>query len=383
MFDIISIDKPSTPAEMKNIQLLHRLIDPHCYSDDDSVYGENCIFDLMRDSSVAINKWPDANVKNISVIAGEIDKARLQLNFYEKESQKMIKQYVDHMISINQIKSYEDIVIKSNLVDMTSLMKTIYKDEDSYTFDDETIAYLRTHKWYTFIPCYQEMTLQVNRKQYLHIELLNVDERAQMISVRITKYVGDRINWISTSSIVITMTFGKNNSMSFQHTDCRTYEETLLEHIPNMKWSKKHIQFWNDLFGVSSIDNIGIISIADDIADESNATSMETLVLNVPALTKLKRSFDFVRFSVKSSGAEAFAEMHNNFAAKQTETYLRTIALLNNSLFIHPGIENDPSKDKYGRNLTSYNDHIVIHSDKPPIIPAEGNTAKPIPKERI
>ena len=295
----------------------------------------------------------------------------------------MVTQYTKYLIQSDIIKSYDDIVNNAeNYIDLTKTLNQCDSTDDLYS-DSPTIA--RTilidkhtmnvmklkYDWYCFCPPFSTMTIRTNKMSYLYINIQELDEAKQFMRMIIDLYAGNRISWIRKSSTEITIQFKpENNTTSCEFNPIRSesYEEILTNHVKQMHWSNRHIQFWYDVLGIDRIDKMGIAHMKYRTSTETDQLHNYTTILkNIDETRNLTKCLD-IQLETIARNKDFLDYLHKDTNTYLFMLYMRTIASLNYELFTQP-------KTQVSDNEYKFND-VSIRSKNNPVIPSQNHTIK-------
>lgn len=359
------------------MQRFHRIMDPHCYEMPDDIYGRNNIIQLAIDPCISIKSWPSMAK---GLYADDESRAQAQMTFYQSLSDQMVNDYVKNLINIGVMKSYEDIVKNSPLIDITKCGE--YDDSSKLSipqiaFDDGEISFMRTHGWYSLYPVFKKFTIQENRKKFFHVELLSVNESEKTFTVRLSDYIGDRRQWIIRDSIDIKFSFADNNNglgMEYDWSNYLIYEQIIAEYVDDMKWSPRHKQFWFDIFGVAPSKKLvhGIIKPDESCKNiNRNVTPVNHTFNSQDDVFFVTKHFH-VKIDVLGKGEDALNLIKTDIYDGILLGYLHDMCAINLRLFKYPKTEVEPS----GGIKTYKFDNMTVKSNEPITIPSEHNIVK-------
>lgn len=371
---IYSENTDLTRAEQKDLSRMNLILNPHKYQMDDDVFGRNHIMRLMMDPAIDIRKWPSPPKISVSMDLDSSGKAIGK--FFTTMSDRMVEQYVKTCIDKGIMKTYDQVVNQSNLIDISNLYPGYEKSKTTQPmirFSQENFDFLKSHGWYTFCPCFVSFTVRTNRKRYMHIEVLDMNEQEKSFTIRLSEYIGDKYQWIGQTTTTTTYRFdidGENVSMSWDWSDAVMYEEMLALMIKQCKWSKQQIQLWFDMFGINYPEQM-IRAIVSSPKGSICANGDEEFENSgqIPLTFKTHDDLLFAqkKFSLKSEithkGEDAKTFMHEELISIFVQMYIRTMAAVNLKLFTEP--RTDTGQTDANREVYKFRDMTVKSSVYP------------------
>ena len=368
-------------------------VSPHRY-ETDSIYGHNDLSRMLHDSVISTKYWPKPPVaRGNGPFASTNAGAYSTGEFFTNLTEQMEREYTKEMIANGIMRSYDDIVMQGNLIDLSSVYKCADGskiDIPDLKLDEKTVKFLRTHDWYSFIPCFGEYTVRLNRKRYMNVRLVSMDEKDRTMSVIISDYSGDKYDWIMHSKALLVMQFpideNGNVGLRFDIPVNNTYEELLMAYVDKMKWDDRKKQFWADLFSLSPIDAHVAISIkfpkdfkqkllkkGYGIDDYDDDKGFVTLLRNPAHMSFLKNAFN-IDSEIIARGEEAIRPVIDDAINILQALYINISALINLRLFSEPRIRQDSSASD-PRDTYKFGD-ITIKSNSLPIVPSSKHITK-------
>lgn len=390
-------DDSLSAGRRKNIAELYKHLFPHRFLNKDDQYGRNSLLMLMGDLSISESHWPPVSKSSVAT-APFASKDILIKNalatrvaFYDKIFDKMLNEYVDMLKNKGVMKSFDDIVKKVPLIDVRSLFDipdAADSQPEEYKLPDGYFDNVLKKGWYLLIPCFKNITIQVNAKRFINIETLKVNKREQSIKFKINDYCGRNDEWILLHSSTLNLKINNDLSSSVDENNVTilSYERILTDYISEMHWDKKHQNLWRDVFGLYDMPD-GVCcdftvtgDFDDNTAEAFNIdhelhTSVRLFLPDPTYFNKLKavlRSFP-IRISDTNimSHEETNALMTERFLDEHVQRYGKLIACINKELYSRAGQINAEKPDSYGRYKRQYDD-IIIHSELEPT-PANPN----------
>lgn len=373
-----------SPEAARKVHRLNIITHPHKYQVADDIYGRNSIVALLNDQSVQTSRWPKFP-SGPAMYPTKDAYCQAVADYYNNLSDSMSRAYTKKCIEKGFMKSYDDIVNKSNLIDISRIHKDNecnHTDLPDITFTEHEMSILRSHGWYTFCPCFNDFTVKVNRKRYAHIKLITVNEKKKSIRFRLTMYIGDKYDWIAHIGADITMNFTDNGtdvSMNYETFDEMMYEELLTYVIDDMGWDKKKIQFWFDVYGINYLDKLTFINIKpqktvsnyDKLSDEEKEGD-GFAIPTYEHISFIQNNF-CVQIETVCKGREAVDHFKDRLSKSLLISGVELLAAVNLQLFSEPRIMTE-EKD-YNREVYKFG-KMTVKSKRYPIVPTESHIVR-------
>lgn len=379
-------------ADIDVARLLY-CVSPHRYATD-SIYGHNDLSKMLHDDVVTTKYWPKPPATNKTLLFSSTNAGAQSVGeFFTNLIDEMEHDYAKELIANNMMRSYEDIVIKSNLIDLSSAYKCSDGskiDVPDFKLNDKTVKFLRTHDWYSFIPCFDECTVRLNRKRYLNIRLISMNEKDRTMAAVVADYSGDKYDWIMHAKALLVMKFPVdeegNVGLQFDIPAHNTYEELLMAYVDKMKWDDRHKQFWADLFSLTPTDRYVAVNVkfpmnfreklhekGYSVGNYDDDTDFVVVLRNTQHMLFMKDVFG-IDSEVVARGEDAVRPIVDDAINLIQVLYINVMALINLRLFSEPRIQqDDQSSDP--RDTYKFGD-ITIKSETLPIIPSNKHVTK-------
>lgn len=373
-FDFDTLTQMSNKIS-RDINFLRNVFFPHRFCMPNDPYGRNDLQSLLSNPATPVNKWPV-----LPEYIAQIPPADTQQyieDFFSSMMDKMIAQYVNYAIENGMMKTYDEIVLKSNLVDISQKYKPKVPsrvDHPEITFENGQIGQLRTHDWYSFLPCFKNMTVKTNHKQYICVELLSVDEQNKSFKICLEIYAGDKMKWIRQNRLVMTCSFGNTQTgtlpAEFDVEEIQSYTSFLTKYIKSMKWSKQQTQMWLDIFGVYYPEDASLIQInaKERFPDMDDLEIGMGIIQNPEHLRYIKSHYN-IPFNVIAQGATARQIFDDEEASYMLSEHLKLLAAINIALYTEQETTAD-ELDEQGRTVRKFGP-ITVKSNTKITIPAK------------
>ena len=331
MIDITQIIKQECKINQKIIEIMSILL-PHQYMKSDSVYGENDMYKLILQKDYK-KTWPEP--KLCSLNQEPIETQTVQ--YYESLFSKMIRQYVTYATNKGDILAFNDVTNYTNTIDMVKMFKHNNKKvcDPDIEFDEEEINALRSRGWKAFLPCFNDMVIKVNRQRYFVVKLKNIDKKNKSYTIEFNDYAGNKCDWTRIISSTLTFNFGKENEdglpLSWTKSHAESYETFLTKYVDQMNWSKRQINFWQDVLGVFNNDEQINIEMTI-LNDEESKNHM--VVRDKKSISKLQQLLgDRAQISIIGRGETVTEGQRQYVATECLILYIKTIAKINYSIY--------------------------------------------------
>lgn len=333
--------KKQLSSMWEQASVINHLINIHQYMKDDSFYGENDIVELLKCKHVDKTKWPTVTKNILSTLS---DKEQT-INYYQMLFDKMVHQYVQYLINNGHIQSYSDVVTKSNLIDISKLFES--DDDDVMSspdieFNEEDINTLRTYDWYSFVPCFTQLTIKLNKHRYIQIDTISINETQKTIEVKISDYIGTKKDWSCTGYTQVQLSFDNNQDdglpCSTNIINTVSYEQLLTNHIDKMNWSNEEINFWLNMFDINYPEKMVLAEF--DIDDEAEMHK-RVLLLSMQDFIQLQKISNTVALHTQllMENQEMVEFLHTCMNNRLIIEYLKYIAVINYELLTSSTIE--------------------------------------------
>ncbi|MBO5435442.1 hypothetical protein J6A31_06595 [bacterium] len=358
-----------------DIYLLRYILEPHFYQDFNNEYGMNNIEDLIVDPTAPIRNWP--SLTNCFP-HGAAPKFDTMVTYYKNKISDMLAKYIKYTVQNGEMGTYDEIVNSKPLIDLSSSYKPSNKSRHAFPsikMNDNETNILRKHGMAALMPCYNDLTIKLNRKKYLHVTLLNVTQDS--FEVKIEDYSGDKYNWCKQFTCSITFTF---NTSSDEKVPCKwdvhdieCYEEFIVKHIPDMKWTQQEIHLWFDVFGVYYTDKISIIKIPppqilidEGVISNDEYNDIEHFIFNPQHVKLLKRKYAS-KLSVTETGETALQKFKAQVNHVSVLHYIKSISAINLILLSTKAVTHDHAEQS---KRYQFGEMSIIANTKP-ITPIE------------
>lgn len=354
---------------------INHLLNPHYNMLDDSCYGENDVNMLLKNIYVHSDLWPQPTT---SVLCPKLTKDQI-IQFYQNLFDKMVKAYSKHMIDNNYMHSFDYISKHDNIIDMTkSFDHECQIDMPDIVFYEHEIETLRSYGWYTFIPCFNEFVIKVNKRRYIHVTKTHIDKNNKTITVKIKDYTGNRYDWITNGYALVEFSFETENNdglpCNTKVIETQSYEQCLTDYIHEMNWDKSQIAFWLDMFGTNFPDEMVLADFDKTNQTEINCKAILLSEKDYFRLLSISKTLDIETERTQETAKSYLEQQVSN---KLIIEYFKCIAVINHNIFIHmdENSQNDIQMENVNGKFTKTINNMTIKSNVyPKIITAKGET---------
>ena len=236
----------------------------HEPSDPNSLLGALDIDQVWRDYG---KKWP---APSINMLAQLPSKSSDGPDFYKETYKRLEQEYVKSLIADGTMLSYEQFQALPKI--------TLHKDEypKNNPFAFPTMAYnetllpdIRKHGWKQFIPPFKECAIQVNRRSFYHLKLLEVKKNG--LVAYIGYYTGSRSSFTKSLGATFELTFTEElngyTSMKINLIESESNEWIVCKNIDSMKWTDAEKEQYCDLLQVRRPEEFTYVIVKEcDIA---------------------------------------------------------------------------------------------------------------------
>ncbi len=314
----------------KTVDDLYDILNPHKFMDDESIYGENNVLQLLNIAKINTNAWPEITHNNVaSSNMPDITSAYK----YKEKFRSQIYQYMQYAIKEKGFSSYDDIKNADNLIDISKEYPVSDdRSKPNIQFNEDELQTLKNMKHKAFIPCFDECVIRLNKRKFLHCKLIEKNDKNTAYTYQLRMYCGDNKNWILDQALTVKFNFEKMTNdklpMHFDVINALSYEEFITMYMEELNWSDKEKTFWRDMLSTSPFNQITMV----DLLQEEfglNATIYVTSPQKLHRLENICREINVKLSVVTSNEDEVRANFEPHVVKELIPIFFKTVATIN------------------------------------------------------